>query len=67
LGASNVTWNFGRLYSSTFSDVSPGASPSTRIVIRPISRSRGAVKLPLNEPKSFVRCCWRAISWPLTS
>ena len=49
-GASSATWNFGRLYSSTLTCVAPPGSPSTRIVIRPISRSRGAVKLPLNEP-----------------
>ena len=49
-GVSTVTWNFGRLYSSTATCVAPIGTVSVRIVIRPVSRSRGAVKLPENEP-----------------
>ena len=50
LGGSKLTWNLGRLYSSTLTFVIPNSWPSVRIVIRPIKRSRGAVKLPLKEP-----------------
>ena len=66
-GASSVTWNLGRLYSSTLNWVWPDGSPSTRIVMRPVSRSRGAVKLPLKLPYSLVLCRWRSISLLLWS
>ena len=48
-GVSSVTWNFGRLYSSTWKCVLLGR-PSTWIDIVPVTRSRGAVNTPSNEP-----------------
>ena len=48
-GTSSSVLNFGRLYSSTPTATAP--SPVTVwMVMRPVSRSRGAVKLPLNDP-----------------
>src|SRR5437667_170103 len=54
-GASSVTWTFGRLYSSTAKEALPTARPSTCSDIPPIKRSRGAVQLPVKEPKLFGR------------
>jgi hypothetical protein len=49
-GASSSTWNCGRLYSSTLTCDPPGTSCCTPIHMRPVSRSRGATKVPEKEP-----------------
>ena len=64
---SRVTWNLGRLYSSTLNQVAPSGSPSTRSTMGPVTPVRGGVKLPANEPKSLQRCFCRPISFSLLS